>query len=326
MVKKVLITGITGQDAYYLANLLLSKDYEIHGTTRSIQRAKSLLKNKLPYDVCIHEWDLVDEFSLHKLISKINPNEIYNLAANTAGDEMYKNPSGLGLINGLSVTKLLEAIRTIDPSIRFLQASSSEMFGNAITSPQSEVDLFRPRNPYGISKLYAHLMMGVYRKHYGMFCCSAILYNHESPMRPANFVTRKISQTVAKIKKNKADKLVLGNLDVSRDWMHASDAVEAMWLMMQHSCPDDYIVATGERNTVRDFCDLAFSYVGMKYTDYVMSSLEYYRPSENISLIGNASKIKKIGWIPKITFKNLVQEMVQHDLKLLESNTHRTQR
>ena len=317
MSKKALITGITGQDAFYLGSLLLSEGYEVHGTTRSIESAKSSTPHFFLSRLNLHEWDLITESILVNLIKAINPDEIYNLAAYTSGEGMFSNPVDIGMVNGMAASKILNAIKNINPSIRFLQASSSEIYGNALKSPQSEGDPCRPRSPYGAAKLYAHSMVDIYRTHFGIFCCSAILYNHESSMRPTSFVTRKISQNAAKIKVGMASTLVLGNLDVSRDWMHARDAAKAMWLIMQHTSPDNYNVATGIAHTVRDFCELAFSYLDLNYSDYVSKSAEYFRPAEPVSLIGCSRKLKKIGWSPETSFQEMVEDMVQHDLDLI---------
>lgn len=321
MTKKALITGITGQDAFYLANLLLSKGYEVHGTTRSIKGAKFSLTDSFLSSMNLHEWDLINEGLLEELIKIINPDEIYNLAAYTSGEGMYSNPVDMGMVNGISAAKILNAIKLVNPSIRFLQASSSEIYGNATKSPQSEGDPCRPRSPYGAAKLYAHSMVDIYRSHFGIFCCSAVLYNHESPMRPVNFVTRKITQTAAKIKVGIANSLVLGNLDVYRDWMHAKDAANAIWLIMQHPSPDDYNVSTGIAHSVRNFCEVAFSYLDLDYSDYVSESPEYFRPAELVRLIGCPVKLKKIGWSPKISFKEMVEDMVQNDLNLINRKT-----
>lgn len=316
--KKALITGITGQDGSYLAELLLSKGYEVFGMVRrnstdNFERINHLLK-----DLKIVNGDLTDQASLTRIVDEIRPDEIYNLGAQSFVAHSWNQAELTSEITGLGVTRLLEAIRQIDTNIKFYQASSSEMFGKVQQMPQSEKTPFYPRSPYGVSKLYAHWMNINYRESYNIFACNGILFNHESPRRGVEFVTRKITNTVAKIKKGKAKELRLGNLDSKRDWGFAGDYVEAMYLMMQMDKPDDYVVGTGVVHSVREFCDEAFKFVGLNYLDYVVVDPKFYRPAEVDILLADSTKAKKeLGWKPKVAFDELVSMMVESDLKTI---------
>ncbi|PPC95365.1 MAG: GDP-mannose 4,6-dehydratase [Methylotenera sp.] len=312
-----LITGVSGQDGSYLAELLIAKDYAVVGVVRNIQHAKN---KKLPIlnQVTLVEWDFINQEVITNLLREHHPSEIYNLAAFSSGAGMFDKPVEIAEINGLAVAKLLEAIRTVDIKIRFCQASSREVFGEAQASPQSELTPCKPRSPYGAAKLYADSMIRIYRERYNMFACSAILFNHESPRRGIEFVTRKITHEAARIKLGFSSELLLGNLDTVRDWGFAGDTVNAMWLMLQYSHPDDYIVATGETHTVRQFCECAFSYLGLNYQDYVREDAVSYRPSESAILVGDSTKAKfQLGWNPRIKFNALVKMMVDADMQSL---------
>jgi len=317
-----LITGITGQDGSYMAELLLEKGYQVIGTVRDLHKAKESLPGRLLEKVELVEWDLLDQQGIEKILSHYHPSEIYNYAAYSSGSGMFDHPVEIGDVNGLAVVRILEAICKVDVKIRFCQASSREVFGEAIESPQSESTQANPRSPYGAAKLYADSMIRVYRQHYGLFACSAILYNHESPRRGLGFVTRKITHEAAKIKLGLANELQLGNLDAVRDWGFAGDYVCAMWLMLKQEQPDDYILATGKLHSVREFCDLAFGYLKLDYRDYVYEDPSAYRPVEPAPLVGCAAKANsELNWEPKIEFKELVHMMVDEDLrKLSEKN------
>jgi GDPmannose 4,6-dehydratase len=319
MTKTAIITGITGQDGSYLSRLLLSKGYEVHGirrrtSTSNFERIKDILKH-----VEIHDGDLVDAHSISSLVSKIKPDEFYNLGAQSFVPSSFSSPHATAMATGIGVLNCLEAIKTHSPSTRFYQASSSEMFGKVVEEPQSEVTRFRPRSPYACAKAYGHYMTINYRESYDLFACSGICYNHESEYRGKQFVTRKISHSVAKIKLGFQDKLGLGNLDAERDWGHAEDFVNAMWLMLQHSEAGDYVVATGEKHTVREFAKIAFEHVGLNYEDYVYVDSKFYRPAEVSTLLGDSTKLRDIlGWIPKYSFEDLVKCMVDNDIANVE--------
>jgi GDPmannose 4,6-dehydratase len=317
--KTALITGISGQDGQYCAELLLEKGYRVIGTSRTPSETRIRLPINITQSIELIEWGLQSEAQLREMIETFKPSEIYNFAALSSGEKMFEDPVGIGFINGLAVTKILQAIKELDPQIRFAQASSAEMFGKVTSAPQSENTPFHPISPYGVSKLYGHQMVGVYRERHAMFACSAILFNHESPRRGKNFVTRKITHTAAQIKLGLADRLVLGNLDMSRDWIHAKDAVRAMWMMLQASKANDYVVAGGVSRSVRSFCELTFDYLGLNYEDYVISSPEFFRPVDSVNLVGNSEKLRSLGWAPQSTFEDLVHSMVDHDLALLGS-------
>lgn len=316
--KKALITGITGQDASYLAEFLLKKGYKVFGTTRRSSTVNNERIVHIQDQITILQGDLLDQSSLSSALIEAEPDEVYNLAAQSFVKTSWNQPVLTGEFTALGVTRLLEAIRVVNPKIRFYQASSSEMFGKVTESPQKETTRFHPRSPYGVAKVYGHYITVNYRESFGIFACSGILFNHESPRRGLEFVTRKISNAAARISLGKQDKLELGNLDPKRDWGFAGDYVEAMWLMLQHEKPDDYVVATGENHSVKEFVELAFKAVGIddweKYT--VSNKKEHMRPAEVDYLIGDYSKARKVlGWTPKTSFKSLVEMMVKADLE-----------
>ena len=315
-----LITGITGQDGSYLAELLLEKGYRVVGmvrrsSTRNFERIQHLLD-----DITIEQGDLHDQSSLMALLEQYQPDEIYNLAAQSFVPTSWGQPALTAEVTALGVTRLLEAIRWVNPKIRFYQASSSEMFGKVREVPQKETTPFYPRSPYGVAKVYGHWITVNYRESYDLFAVSGILFNHESPRRGLEFVTRKITDGVAKIKLGMAQELRLGNLDSRRDWGFAGDYVRAMWMMLQQDKPDDYVIGTGETHSVREFCEQAFGAVGLNYEDYVVVDPRFYRPAEVDLLISDPSKAKKqLGWAPKVSFGELVQMMVESDLKRLQN-------
>ena len=325
--KKALITGITGQDGSYLAELLLEKGYEVHGILRRAstfnrQRIDPIYQNKELNQgrFHLHYGDLADSPSLYKLIEQIAPDEIYNLAAQSHVKVSFENPEYTADVVATGTLRLLEANRQTGVMARFYQASSSEMFGKVRETPQTELTPFHPRSPYGVAKVFAHQITVNYRESYGMHASCGILFNHESPRRGENFVTRKITQSVAKIHKGLQDKLVLGNMDAKRDWGYAKEYVEAMWLMLQQDEADDYVIATNETHSVREFLEIAFNHVGKDYQDYVETSSAYYRPAEVDLLIGDCSKAKtKLGWQPATTFEGLVKLMVDSDLEALNA-------
>lgn len=320
MSKTALITGITGQDGIYLAELLLEKNYTVVGVTRNIVRAKKILKH-FNAKIELVKWDYHSQDKINDIVSKFLPHEIYNLAGITSGSEMFEYPVDIHNINGLSVTKILESIRLSDYSIKFCQASSSEVFGKNNNMPHTELSPMNPRTPYGASKAYADNMIKIYREKYNLFLCSAFLYNHESPLRGLNFVTRKITHAVARINQGDESKLTLGNLDSYRDWGFAGDTVKAMWLILQNSYPDDYIVATGKTHSVREFCDIAFKHLNLDYLDYVISDINLIRNNDDSVICGNPNKINtSLGWKTQIDFKNLVVMMVESDLKFIKFN------
>lgn len=313
-----LITGITGQDGSYLAELLLSKGYQVIGMVR---RSSTLTMERLENiqdDIIITQGDLHDQSSMVALIEEFKPDEVYNLAAQSFVPTSWNQPLLTAEVTGLGVTRLLEAIRLVNPQIKFYQASSSEMFGKVVEVPQSETTPFYPRSPYGVAKVYGHWITINYRESFDMFACSGILFNHESPRRGLEFVTRKISSTVARIKKGQTKELRLGNLESQRDWGFAGDYVVAMWKMMQHSHPDSFVIGTGETHSVREFCELAFGYAKLNYEDYVIQDPRFYRPAEVDLLISNPSKARiELDWKAKTSFKELVEMMVEADLQRL---------
>lgn len=317
--KKALIIGITGQDAYYLSEFLGNKKYLIYGLIRGQNNPKyGLVTKNLPY-IKLIEGDLLDESSLLRAINESKPDEVYNLAAISSVEYSFNNPIITAKVTGLATLKLLEIIKKNNKNIKFYQASSAEMFGNAIESPQSESTPFNPQSPYAIAKVFAYYNTKLYREAYGMFACSGILFNHESPKRDLKFVTRKISNAVARISLGKQEKLILGNLDAKRDWGFAGDYVEAMWLMLQQKKADDYVIATGETRSVREFVEEAFKIAKTKdWGKYVeVNNPKFMRPAEVNCLIGDYNKAKKmLGWSPKISFKQLVSIMVRSDLKV----------
>lgn len=316
--KTGLVNGIAGQDGSYLAELLLAKGYRVVGAVRDVQRTSDFLSSSLMSRVELVEWDMLNQVEMADVLSRYQPAEVYNYAAYSSGVGMFDDPVGIGEVNGLAVARILEAIREADTNIRFCQASSSEMFGDAVESPQSEETPFQPRSPYGAAKLYAHSMIRIYRQRYGLFACSAILFNHESPRRGLGFVTRKITHEAAKIKLGLANELRLGNLDARRDWGFAGDYVRAMWLMLQQPHAEDYVVATGKTHSVRELCEIAFGHLELDYRDYMREDAAAYRPIESVQLVGNFERARKqLGWVPEVGFREMVSMMVDADLRKL---------
>lgn len=316
---KALILGVTSQDGSYLSELLHGKGYRVVGAARSTGATTDFAATPWLREVELLQWDPLDVHGIRGFLACHRPNEIYNMAAYSSGAGMFDDALGQAEVNGVAVTRLLDAIRNVDPAIRFCQASSSEMFGEATESPQSEATQFSPRNPYGAAKLYAHNMVRVYRQRYGLFACSAILFNHESPRRRLEFVTRKVTHAAASIKLGLSDKLFLGDLDARRDWGFAADYVHAMWLMLQAERADDYVIATGETHSVRELCAFAFGYLGLDYRAHVHADPASHRPAETFSLVGDPSKARRnLGWAAKVGFQDLVRMMVDADLQLLK--------
>ncbi len=318
--KKALITGVTGQDGSHLADLLLDNDYEVHGVVRRSSTENFERIAHLSGRLILHQADLLDQLSVIDVIKSVHPDEVYNLAAMSFVPTSWKQPVLTGEFTALGVTRVLEAIRLIDPKgIRFYQASSSEMFGKVQAVPQTESTPFYPRSPYGVAKLYGHWITVNYRESYDMYCCSGLLFNHEGPRRGREFVTRKVTDAVARIKLGLATELRLGNLEAKRDWGHAADYVRAMWLMLQQPEPDDYVVATGETHSVRELVATAFGCVGLDWQKYVIVDPALYRPAEVDLLVGDPAKAKrKLGWTPEVTFEGLIREMVFADLDRLQ--------
>jgi GDPmannose 4,6-dehydratase len=321
MTKRALITGITGQDGSYLAELLLSKGYEVHGMVRRSSDEKFERINHVRERIKLHQGDLLDQYSVASLLTKIEPHEVYNLAAQSFVPTSWNQPVLTGEFTALGVTKVLEAIRHAAPKVRFYQASSSEMFGRVLEVPQTEATPFYPRSPYGVAKAYGHHITVNYRESFGLFAVSGILFNHESPRRGLEFVTRKVSDGVARVRLGLADKLHLGNLDAQRDWGFAGDYVDAMWRMLQADVPDDYVIATNETHSVRELCEIAFARVDMDWRKFVEVDSQFIRPAEVDVLIGNPAKAKKkLGWEPSVTFKQLVEMMVDADVARLKKS------
>jgi GDPmannose 4,6-dehydratase len=317
-VKRALITGITGQDGSYLADLLLDKEYEVFGMVRRASTENFDRIEHLVGRVNLVQGDLLDPASLMAVLEETQPDEVYNLAAQSFVPTSWNQPVLTAEFTAVGVTRVLEAIRRVDPSIRFYQASSSEMFGKVREVPQTELTPFYPRSPYGVAKAYGHFITVNYRESYDLFAVSGILFNHESPRRGLEFVTRKISDGVARIKLGLADELVLGNLDAQRDWGFAGDYVRAMWAMLQRSEPADYVIATGETHAVREFVDLAFSHAGLDLADHVKTDPRYLRPAEVDQLVGDPAKAKvELGWEPEVSFQDLVELMVDADIERL---------
>ncbi len=316
MTKTALITGITGQDGSYLAELLLSKGYRVIGMVRRASTETFERITHMRDRLDLREGDLLDQLSLINLIESVQPDEIYNLAAQSFVPTSWTKPLLTGEFTALGVTRMLEAIRYVNRKIRFYQASSSEMFGKVLETPQNEDTPFYPRSPYGVSKVYGHFITVNYRESFDMFAVSGILFNHESPRRGKEFVTRKVTDSVARIKLGHAKELRLGNLDAKRDWGFAGDYVEAMWLMLQQSEPDDYVIATGETHTVRELVRIAFEHVGLDWEKHVVIDPKFFRPAEVDLLIGDCSKAKnKLGWKPRVDFPQLVKMMVDSDIE-----------
>lgn len=316
--RHALITGIGGQDGSYLAELLLEKGYRVIGTVKDEETDP--VPDHLKSAVDIVGMDLADVESVKHTLAAHEINEVYNFAAFTSGEGMFTFPIESGDINGLAVTRFLESIREVNPSIRFCQASSSEMFGNPCETPQTEASSFHPRTPYGAAKLYAHNMIDIYRNRYGIHACSAILYNHESPRRGLNFVTRKVTHGAASIKLGLADRLTLGTLDARRDWGYAKDYVNAMHMMLKHDSPGDYIVATGQTHSIRELCESAFGYLDLDFREFVEVDTDAQRAPEKVQLVGDASKAHRLlGWRPTLDFPGLIRHMVDYDLALLRA-------
>jgi GDPmannose 4,6-dehydratase len=316
--KRALITGITGQDGSYLAEFLLEKGYEVHGMVRRSSTENFERIQHLTDRVSLVQADLLDPSSLVEALEEAQPHEVYNLGAQSFVPTSWRQPVLTAEFTGVGVTRLLEAIRRVNPDIRFYQASSSEMFGKVREVPQSETTPFYPRSPYGVAKAYGHFITVNYRESYGLFAVSGILFNHESPRRGLEFVTRKISDRVARIKLGLADELRLGNLDAKRDWGFAGDYVEAMWLMLQADEADDYVIATGEEHSVQEFVDIAFAHADLDPAQYVKTDPEFLRPAEVDHLVGDASKAReRLDWTPRVSFQELVEMMVDADLERL---------
>ena len=323
MPERALITGINGQDGSYLAELLLKRGYQVVGTRRTFPRTANdqAETDSFPQGVEVVECDLGGDTDIEELLRRFRPDEVYNLAARASSTDLWADPVSMGEVNALAVVRLLDSIHRVRPHIRFVQASSSEVFGNTNEVPQTESTPFRPRNPYGVAKAFGHWMTSVYREQRGLFACSCILYNHESPRRGREFVTRKISHGVAMIKLGLASELRLGSLDARRDWGFAGDYVRALWLSLQQPVPEDYIVATGETHSVREFCEVAFSHVGLQYETYVVQDCENFRDPESVVLAGDPAKAKRIlNWAPSLTFEELVRMLVDADLRSLATN------
>lgn len=313
---KALITGITGQDGSYLADLLLEKGYQVWGMVRRASTENFDRIEHIKDRLTLVQADLLDQLSIIEIIQNIRPDEVYNLAAQSFVPTSWVQPVLTGEFTALGVTRMLEAIRLVDKKIKFYQASSSEMFGKVREVPQTELTPFHPRSPYGVAKVYGHWITINYRESYDIFACSGILFNHESPRRGKEFVTRKITDAVARIKLGLQKELSLGNLDAKRDWGFAGDYVRAMWLMLQQERPDDYVVATGRNHSVREFCQAAFSHVGLDYQQYVKTDPKLVRPAEVDLLLGDPSKARKeLGWEPKVSFEEMVRMMVDSDLE-----------
>lgn len=314
--KTALITGITGQDGSHLADLLLKKDYRVVGMVRRSSTENFERLERLTDRIELKQADLLDQLSLIELMQEVKPDEIYNLAAQSFVPTSWQQPVLTGEFTALGVTRMLDAMRIACPKAHFYQASSSEMFGKVRESPQNEQTPFHPRSPYGAAKAYGHFITVNYRESYDLFACSGILFNHEGPLRGREFVTRKITHTVARIKHGRADKLFLGNLDARRDWGYAGDYVRAMYLMLQQPEPDDYVVATGKMHSVREFCQVAFGHVGLDWEKYVEVDPQFLRPAEVEKLCGDATKARTVlGWKPEVDFEGLVKLMVDEDMK-----------
>jgi GDPmannose 4,6-dehydratase len=318
--KRALITGVTGQDGSHLAEFLLSKGYEVIGMVRRSSTVNFERIKHIQEKITLVSGDLLDEVSLIAILREHRPAEVYNLAAQSFVQTSWPQPVFTGEVTALGVTRLLDAIRIVDPGIRFYQASSSEMFGKVVEVPQRETTPFYPRSPYGVAKVYGHWITVNYRESYNMFAVSGILFNHEGPRRGLEFVTRKISNGVARIKQGLDTELRLGNIESQRDWGYAGDYVKAMWMMLQQDQPDDYVVSTGETNSVRRFCEVAFGHVGLDYRDYVVQDERFFRPAEVDLLVGDPSKARQaLGWEPETSFEQLVKMMVDSDMELLRT-------
>jgi len=317
--KKALITGVTGQDGSYLAELLLEKEYKVLGMVRRTSTINFDRITHIQNDIELVQGDLLDQVSLITILQEYHPDEVYNLAAQSFVPTSFEQPVLTGEFTALGVTRVLDAIRLVDRNIRFYQASSSEMFGKVREVPQNENTPFHPRSPYGAAKVYGHWITVNYRESYGLFACSGILFNHESPRRGLEFVTHKVTHGAAKIKLDLANELRLGNLEAQRDWGYAGDYVEAMWLMLQQDEPEDYVVGTGETHSVRELCEVAFGYLDLDYRDYVVSDPKFFRPAEVDQLVAYPRKAReKLGWKPTVSFEELIKMMVDADLEALQ--------
>lgn len=322
--RRALITGITGQDGSYLADLLLDKGYEVFGVVRRTSTETIERINHIRERIRFVQADLTDQASVIDAVADSRPHEIYNLAAQSFVPTSWKQPILTGDVTALGVTRMLEAVRVVDRGIRFYQASSSEMFGMAQESPQTERTPFYPRSPYGVAKVYGHWITINYRESYDLFAVSGILFNHESPRRGLEFVTRKISDGVARIKLGMAKELRLGNLEAKRDWGYAPDYVRAMWLMLQQDTPDDYVISSGETHSVREFCETAFAHVGLDWRQHVVSDPQFYRPAEVAILLGDCAKARQqLGWRPEVPFGEMVGRMVDSDIARLKLHGQR---
>ncbi len=320
MDRRALITGVTGQDGAYLAEFLVQRGYEVHGMVRQCSTQNYGRISHLLDRIVLHQGDLLDQGSLTALLQEVRPQEVYNLAAQSFVPTSWSQPLLTGEFTALGVTRMLEAVRTVDPTIRFYQASSSEMFGAAREKLQNEQTPFYPRSPYGVAKVYGHWITINYRESYDLFACSGILFNHESPLRGKEFVTRKITDAVARIKLGVQEKIQLGKLDAVRDWGFSGDYVKAMWMMLQQEKPDDYVVATGEAHSVRDLVDLAFGHVGLDWHDHVEIDPKLFRAAEVIALRGDATKARtQLGWKHRVSFAELVHMMVDADLERVQT-------
>jgi len=318
--RTALIFGISGQDGSYMAELLCAKGYRVIGSSRDPDRARRCLASRRREAIELVEIDLLDAEAIAALIGRAKPDEIYNFAAFSTGSGMYDQPVAIGDVNGLAVARMLDAIQGSGVRSRFCQASSSEMFGATRASPQNEATPFSPRSPYGAAKLFAHNMVGISRLQHGAFACSAILFNHESPRRSADFVTRKITRAAAAIRSGMAEDLVLGDLDARRDWGHARDVVRAMWLMLQSEQPSDYVIATGQTHSVADLCKIAFDHVGLDWRRYVSSDPTLRRSPDSTELVGDSALAREqLGWAPSVTFEEMIKEMVDVDLQTMQS-------
>jgi len=318
--KRALITGITGQDGSYLAELLLSQGYEVLGMVRRTSTINFDRIRHFQDDIAVVQGDLLDQMSLLDILREYRPLEVYNLAAQSFVPTSWKQPVLTGEFTALGVTRMLDAIRIVDPEIRFYQASSSEMFGKVQEVPQKETTPFYPRSPYGVAKVYGHWITVNYRESYDLFACSGILFNHESPRRGLEFVTHKVTYGAARIKLGLADELRLGNLEARRDWGYAGDYVRAMWMMLQQDEPDDYVIATGETHSVQELCEVAFGYLDLDWRQHVVCDQQFFRPAEVDMLVGDSSKAHaKLGWEPSVRFEELIRLMVDADLEALQT-------
>jgi len=321
MSKKALITGVTGQDGSYLAEFLLAKGYDVYGMVRRTSTVRYERIQHIQNRLHLVQGDMGDLSSLITAISTVEPDEVYNLAAQSFVPTSWNQPVFTGDITGLGVTRMLEAVRAVNPAIRFYQASSSEMFGKVREVPQKETTPFYPRSPYGVAKVYGHWITVNYRESYDLFTCSGILFNHESPRRGMEFVTRKVTYHAAKIKLELANEIRIGNLDSKRDWGFAGDYVRAMWLMLQQDKPDDYVIATGHTHSVERLLEVAFAHVGLNWRDYAVQDQRFMRPAEVDLLVGDPTKAKQaLGWGPEVSFEELIGMMVEADLKKLSDN------